>query len=78
MARLYVYDDKNSLLHTLIGAVAGFSLTTYPIITILITLVFTMYEATEFENPVSTIGDFTEFFIGVLFGVALENLEVSL
>ena len=78
MARLYVFDDRNSVFHSLLGMLAGFVVRTLPLVTVLLVLIFTIYEAQEPENPVATLGDFTEFFVGFLLGLPIAYLEVSL
>lgn len=76
MARLYVYDDKKSIIHTILGLISGYSILKFPILTVIITLLFTTYEATEYENPMSTLGDFIEYFTGIILGIGFAKMEV--
>jgi len=72
MADLYVFDDKRSVFHFILGLVLySICLPNYYLITELVTLVFIIYEATEPENPIGTLGDFIEFILGAIMGLAL-------
>ena len=67
MARLYLYDDKRSILHTLLGFLSAFTLAWGLVILVL----YTLYEIQEKENPIATLGDVVEFIIGYVYGLAV-------
>ena len=67
MARLYLYDDKRSILHTVLGFLSAFTLAWG----LLILVIFTVYEVREKEAPVATVGDVVEFIIGYVYGLAV-------
>ena len=67
MARLYLFDDKRSLLHTVLGFLSAFTLAWG----LLILVIFTLYEVREKEAPVATVGDVVEFIIGYVYGLAV-------
>ena len=67
MARLYLYDDKRSILHTLIGFLSAFTLAWG----LVILVIYTLYEIREEESPVATLGDVVEFIIGYIYGLAV-------
>ena len=67
MARLYLYDDKRSVLHTVLGFFSGFLLGW----SLLVLVIFTAYEVRENENPTATLGDVVEFLIGYVYGLAV-------
>jgi len=72
MADLYVFDDKRSIFHFVLGLVLySICLPNFSLITELVTLVFIIYEATEPENPIGTLGDFVEFILGAIMGLAM-------
>ena len=66
MAREYVFDDPNSIIHTIYGFALPFVALKSWLVATLLFWAFVLYEAVEKENPVSTLGDFTEFELGVL------------
>jgi len=66
LARLYLYDDKRSVLHTVLGFASAFSL----IYGLVIFLVYLVYEVREKEAPVATVGDVVEFLVGYVVGLA--------
>jgi len=67
MARVYIYDDKRSILHSLLGFVSAFLLWGSWVVIIL----FIVYQVTERENPTATLGDVVEFIIGYIYGLAV-------
>jgi len=67
VARLYLFDDKRSLGHALLGFLTAFTLTWG----IVILLLYTLYEIREEESPVATVGDVVEFLIGYIYGLAM-------
>lgn len=67
MARLYLFDDKRSVLHALLGFATAFTLTWG----IVILFLFTLYQIRENESPVATVGDVVEFLIGYIYGLAV-------
>lgn len=67
MARLYLYDDKRSILHTVLGFLSAFTLAWG----LLILVIFTVYEVREKEAPVATVGDVVEFILGYIYGLAV-------
>ena len=67
MARLYLFDDKRSILHTVLGFLSAFTLAWG----LLILVIFTVYEVREKEAPVATVGDVVEFILGYIYGLAV-------
>lgn len=65
----YIFDDPHSIIHSILGLITPIIAQKLLPPAIAIIIVFTAYEATEKENPVSTIGDFVEFLIGFAIGV---------
>ena len=64
----YLFDDKRSLGHGVLGFVSAI----VPCwLGILIIFSYVVYEVREPENPVSTIGDIVEFLVGLSIGVLL-------
>ncbi|NJE13872.1 hypothetical protein, partial [Thermococcus sp. LS2] len=66
-AREYIFDDKRSLWHTFLGFISAFTLA----YSIVILLLFTLYQVREREKPTSTLGDVVEFVIGYVYGLAV-------
>jgi len=67
MAREYIFDDKRSLWHAFLGFISAFAL----VYSLLILLIYTIYEIREREKPTATLGDVTEFLIGYIYGLAV-------
>ncbi|WP_324735312.1 hypothetical protein VFC49_09200 [Thermococcus sp. SY098] len=67
MAREYIFDDKRSLWHAFLGFVSAFAL----IYSLLILLIYTVYQIREKEKPTATLGDIVEFLIGYIYGLAV-------
>jgi len=67
MAREYVFDDKRSLWHAFLGFVSAFAL----VYSLLILLIYTVYQIREKEKPASTLGDIVEFLVGYIYGLAV-------
>ncbi|GAB6102376.1 hypothetical protein JCM16138_15990 [Thermococcus atlanticus] len=67
MARLYLYDDKRSIFHSILGFASAFLL----VYGLLVLVIFTVYEVREKEAPVATVGDVVEFLIGYVAGLAV-------
>ncbi|AHL23874.1 hypothetical protein BD01_2287 [Thermococcus nautili] len=67
MARLYLYDDKRSVFHTVLGFASAFLL----IYGLVVFISYLVYEVREKEAPISTIGDVVEFIIGYVAGLAV-------
>ncbi|CAI1492053.1 conserved protein of unknown function [Thermococcus nautili] len=67
LARLYLYDDKRSILHTVLGFASAFLL----IYGLAVFLIYLVYEVREKEAPISTIGDVVEFLVGYVAGLAV-------
>ena len=64
--KTYLYDDRNSLAHTMLGFAVPF----LPLlIGLAATLAFLLYEVWEKENPVNTVGDVVEFLVGFVLGL---------
>jgi len=67
--KTYLFDDKRSLGHALLGfisAIIPFHLG------IIILISYTIYEIKEPENAVSTVGDLVEFIIGFMLGIMIK------
>ena len=67
MARLYLYDDRRSVFHTVLGLASAFLL----VYGLVFLLVYLVYEVREKERPVATVGDVVEFLIGYVAGLAV-------
>ncbi|AIU70200.1 hypothetical protein TEU_07560 [Thermococcus eurythermalis] len=67
LARLYLYDDKRSVLHTVLGFASAFLL----IYGLAVFLIYLVYEVREKEAPVATVGDVVEFLVGYVVGLAV-------
>lgn len=67
LARVYLFDDKRSLWHVVLGFLSAFTLA----YSLAILLLFTLYQIRERENPVSTLGDVLEFIIGYIYGLVV-------
>ena len=62
----YLYDDRNSLIHSALGFIAPF----LPyLIGLVVFLAFLIYEVREPENPICTVGDVVEFLCGFVVGL---------
>ncbi|KUH34251.1 hypothetical protein APY94_02965 [Thermococcus celericrescens] len=66
LAKLYLFDDKRSILHAVLGFFSAFLLGW----SLLVLVIFTAYEVRENENPTATLGDVVEFLIGYVYGLA--------
>jgi hypothetical protein len=66
--REYLFDDKDSIIHFILGAITPFILP----IGFLVYFVFLIYEVLEPENPVSTLGDVIEYHSGLLFALLMQ------
>lgn len=66
MAREYVFDDFDSIIHSIYGFTLPFVALKWWFVAIILFWVFVLYEVAEPENPVATLGDLTEFGLGVL------------
>ena len=66
MARLYLYDDRRSVLHTVLGFASAFLL----VYGLAVFLIYLVYEVREKEAPVATVGDVVEFLVGYVVGLA--------
>ncbi|ALM76472.1 hypothetical protein [Thermococcus barophilus] len=67
MAREYIFDDKRSIWHAFLGFISAFAL----VYSLLVLLIYTVYQIREKEKPVSTLGDIVEFLIGYIYGLAV-------
>jgi len=67
LARLYLFDDKRSVLHTVLGFASAFLL----IYGLVVFFIYLVYEVREKEAPVATVGDVVEFLVGYVAGLAL-------
>ncbi|NJE04189.1 hypothetical protein [Thermococcus sp. MV11] len=67
LARLYLYDDRRSILHTVLGFASAFLL----VYGLLVLVIYLVYEVREKEYPVATVGDVVEFLIGYIYGLAV-------
>jgi len=65
--RTYLFDDRNSLIHALLG----FLFALIPILGVIGWPVFVYYEWQEPEDPVATIGDIWEAGIGYIEGLLI-------
>jgi len=66
--RTYLFDDKRSFWHAVIGAVTAV-IPYYFAIPVVIG--YTLYEVTEPEDPTATVGDMVEFIIGFMIGIVV-------
>jgi len=67
MARMYLYDDRRSVLHSILGFASAFLL----VYGLVILLIYLVYEVREKEAPVATVGDVVEFLVGYVYGLAV-------
>lgn len=67
MARVYLFDDRNSLFHAVLGFFSAFLLGW----SLLVLVIFTAYEVREPEDPTATVGDVVEFLLGYIYGLAV-------
>ncbi|AFL94733.1 hypothetical protein CL1_0525 [Thermococcus cleftensis] len=67
LARLYLYDDKRSVFHTILGFASAFLL----VYGLLVLVIYLVYEVREKEYPVATVGDVVEFLVGYVCGLAV-------
>jgi len=67
MARLYLFDDKRSVLHSILGFASAFLL----VYGLVVFFIYLVYEVREKEAPVATVGDVVEFLIGYVIGLAV-------
>lgn len=65
LARVYLFDDKRSIWHVLLGFLSAFTLA----YSLAILLLFTLYQIRERENPV--LGDVVEFLVGYIYGLVV-------
>ncbi|MEM3423582.1 MAG: hypothetical protein QXE51_03360 [Nitrososphaeria archaeon] len=63
-----IFDDQKSFFHVLMGVPAGLFIKN---VGILIILAFTVYQLTETESMAAKVGDFIEFFVGMVLGGAI-------
>lgn len=69
--KTYLYDDRNSIIHSVLGFIIPF----LPhLIGLLIFLIFLIYEVQEKENPISTVGDVVEFLCGFVLGLYFKGV----
>ena len=66
--RTYLFDDKRSLWHAVIGCITGV-IPYYFAIPVVIG--YTLYEVREPEDPTATVGDMVEFIIGFIIGIVI-------
>jgi len=66
--KTYLFDDKRSVGHATLGALAAI-IPFY--LGIIIVIGYTIYEVKEPENPVATVGDVVEFIVGFMIGVII-------
>lgn len=72
--REYIYDDRNSAMHSIMGMVVAGAFRQslwLRLIGVLMMILFAIYETREPEPAVSTVGDFVEFIFGFIVGVML-------
>lgn len=62
-----LFDDKKSVWHALLGFISAFTL----LYSIIIITIFTIYQIREREDKNKTLGDFIEFVIGYIYGLAV-------
>jgi len=62
-----IFDDKRSLLHFIIGFVSAFTLA----YSLIIILLYTLYQIRERENWEYTVSDVVEFVLGYVYGLAV-------
>ena len=69
--KTYLYDDRNSIIHSVLGFIVPF----LPhLVGLIVFLVFLIYEVREPENPVSTVGDVVEFLNGFVLGLYFKGV----
>jgi hypothetical protein len=66
-----IFDDWKSCFHLLIGSIAGFSLQLSLPFTILLSIIFGLYQVLESDTLAELLSDLTEFGIGFIAGCVL-------
>ena len=66
--REYLFDDKRSIWHTMLGLLVAVLGKRMPVLGALGIIVYVIYEVIENEKAVSTVGDVIEFIIGFMVG----------
>ena len=62
-----VFDDKKSLFHFAVGAIAAM----IGVASIIFIALFVFYQIREKENDLNKLGDFIEFLLGYSYGLAV-------
>jgi len=66
--REYLFDDKRSIWHAVLGMLVAVLGKRVPVLSVLGIIVYVIYEVIENEKAVSTVGDVIEFVIGFMIG----------
>lgn len=77
--REYIFDDKNSVLHALLGYFTPVSMlidSRLCMVMILLSVVYLLYEIREPERPWATVGDIVEYLWGGFTGLVVVMLYV--
>lgn len=69
-----IFDDWKSILHMLLGLIAGLLFPPYPAISLTLLVFFTMYEVYTSKSIFEALFDIVEFLIGLLIGILLHYL----
>ena len=64
---MYVFDDKKSIWHFMLGLVSAY----FKALSIIIIFCYIIYQLREREKPESKLGDFIEFLLGYAYGLAV-------
>ena len=63
---MYVFDDKLSFIHVLLGFMAGVASRISAILSIMLVVGYIVYQIAEQERGESKLGDFIEFILGYI------------
>jgi len=69
--REYLFDDRNSIVHAVLGfivALMGSGSVIWKIIATILLMIYVVYEVFEIERSVATVGDVVEFTVGFMIG----------
>lgn len=69
--REYLFDDRNSIVHAVLGfivALMGSGSVIWKIIATILLMIYVVYEVFEVERSVATVGDVVEFAVGFMIG----------
>lgn len=69
--REYLFDDRNSIVHAVLGfivALMSSGSVIWKIIATILLMIYVVYEVFEIERSIATVGDIVEFAVGFMIG----------